>query len=158
MTREKSVEQKFEELTIPVTESGCVLWLGYTNKKGYGQLQIGGRKFYAHRVAYEMKHGKIPDGMCACHKCDVSSCVNPDHIFLGSLQDNANDMYRKGRQNRDKSVYYRGEQITKSKITEKDVINIRNDERTLKEIAKDYGMHFSAIWFIKTRRNWKHVK
>lgn len=83
---------------MPVTESGCWLWLGGCTKKGYGYaytLIRGACK--AHRLFYTYYKGPIPDGLFLCHKCDTPLCVNPDHMFVGTARDNINDMYRKGR-------------------------------------------------------------
>lgn len=88
---------RFESKFIPVTESGCWLWLRGINAKGYGQF---GRKHgsdQAHRVAWELYRGQIPDGMNVCHSCDVRCCVNPDHLFLGTQKDNMQDCMKKGR-------------------------------------------------------------
>lgn len=83
--------------TTPITESGCWLWDGYCDKDSYGRIYLAGTQKCAHRVAYELVHGKIPEGMLVCHKCDVPSCVNPYHLFLGSPKDNVDDMHEKGR-------------------------------------------------------------
>jgi hypothetical protein len=73
--------------------SGCWIWTA-ANKDGYGRYSNSG---YAHRISWEMHFGKIPAGMFVCHKCDNPPCVNPDHLFLGTNQDNVNDMRAKGR-------------------------------------------------------------
>jgi hypothetical protein len=78
--------------------SGCWLWL--SNRKsvgGYGILRVRGTQTMAHRYAYELTHGPIPEGLFVCHKCDVPACVNPDHLFLGTALDNTIDMIGKGR-------------------------------------------------------------
>lgn len=78
----------------PVTESGCLLWMGPTNNRGYGQAQ----RTTAHRVAWQLSYGEIPQGLLVLHKCDVRCCVNPKHLFLGTAGDNTQDMWNKGRQ------------------------------------------------------------
>lgn len=75
-------------------ESGCWLWTACENSSGYGML---GPKL-AHRVSYELHHGPIGAGLFVCHRCDVKRCVNPEHLFLGTVQDNVNDMIAKGRE------------------------------------------------------------
>ena len=77
--------------------SGCRLWNGSKNLNGYGKLLVAGRLMLAHRAAYADANGPIPPGLCVCHKCDVPSCIEPTHLFLGSRRDNTNDMITKGR-------------------------------------------------------------
>jgi hypothetical protein len=83
--------------SVPVPESGCLLWVGNTTPNGYGQMTIGGKKIQVHRLSYEINGGDIPDGMLVCHHCDVRSCINPNHLFLGTHKDNTQDMMKKGR-------------------------------------------------------------
>ena len=80
--------------------SGCWLWdaalsRGYPLK--YGRFRIYGKSEDAHRMSWRFFHGEIPRGCCVCHKCDVPSCVNPDHLFIGTHRDNNRDMVLKGR-------------------------------------------------------------
>jgi hypothetical protein len=79
----------------PEPNSGCWLWLGLVDEKGYGRFGKGGRA--AHRKAYELFIGEIPKGLCVLHTCDVRSCVNPKHLWLGLPADNTRDMLSKGR-------------------------------------------------------------
>lgn len=87
----------FESLSVPEPNSGCLLWIGSTNRKGYGQFNTGYTTAAAHRIAYERAFGPIPEGLCVCHRCDTPACVNPDHFFVGTIEDNNKDMARKGR-------------------------------------------------------------
>lgn len=94
---------RFMQFVSPEPNSGCWLWLGYTNHRGYGRFGVGSitdgssRMDMAHRISYQLHRGEIPAGFFVCHRCDTPSCVNPDHLFLGSRQDNATDMATKNR-------------------------------------------------------------
>lgn len=84
---------------IEKTET-CWNWTASTNGRGYGQFGLGARKLgniKAHRYSWWLHNCDIPDGMCVLHKCDNPTCVNPDHLFLGTKQDNSRDMYTKQR-------------------------------------------------------------
>jgi hypothetical protein len=88
---------RFNEKWVPEPNTGCWLWVGSTNNKGYGQLFMNGRLQLAHRVSYQLHAGPIPDGVIVCHKCDNPPCVNADHLFLGTQTTNMADMSSKGR-------------------------------------------------------------
>lgn len=88
-----------EDKYIPEPNTGCWLWIGAEDDKGYGRVGIPGtrRQTLAHRVLYEKHVGPIPRGMFLCHKCDMPLCVNPQHMFIGTVRENAQDMSKKGR-------------------------------------------------------------
>ena len=97
----------------------CWEWKRAIQSKGYGSVGIGRKKTaLAHRVAYEITYGEIPEGMWILHRCDNRRCVNPKHLFLGTNEDNVRDMVQKGRQ-------AKGEKNGKSKLTIRQVISIR---------------------------------
>lgn len=84
--------------SMPVPECGCWIWLGAANAKGYGTFRLDGISLSTHRVSW-MEHNQrpIPDGLFVCHRCDIPSCINPDHLFLGTHQINIADALSKGR-------------------------------------------------------------
>ena len=88
----------------------CWVWTRPTNNKSYGYISLRKRKVLAHRLAYLVWIGPIPDGFCVLHRCDNPKCVRPDHLFVGTLKDNAVDMAQKGRVggNRNKTHCKRG--------------------------------------------------
>lgn len=93
----KSIDQRFEENTVR-TENGCHVWNGAKTDKGYGLIEVSGKTRRAHRVAYEVYKGVIPAGMLILHRCDNPSCVNPEHLRVGTQADNMQEMVSKGRQ------------------------------------------------------------
>lgn len=78
-------------------ENGCWIWKKCIHISGYGNLRVEGKTKKAHRVSFELKNGPIPEGMDVLHKCDVRSCINPDHLYLGTDKENAQDREDRGR-------------------------------------------------------------
>lgn len=96
MSKKASMEERFFQ-KVNKTNS-CWLWTGALNSRGYGSMGVAGKAISAHRLSYTWFKGEIPEGMIVCHSCDVPSCVNPDHLWVGSYADNMNDMVNKNRQ------------------------------------------------------------
>jgi hypothetical protein len=146
-----SLRQRFDACVMPEPMSGCWLWIGTVLTTGYGQIYDHPRRRAAHRISWELHRGEIPHGLCVCHKCDVRSCVNPDHLWLGTHQDNNVDRARKGH-NRNQN----GENNCIAKLTWDDVVCIRlDDKRPHREIAADYGVSTGTVWLVKSYRNWR---
>lgn len=131
----------------------CWLWTGAMNAKGYGvfDARLNGQKFWrAHRYAWALENGKIPDDMFVCHECDNRWCVNPAHLFLGTVQDNHRDAMSKGR-------HTHGEMTGSSKLTEDQVREIRSAHGTDAELAELYGVHPTQILGIRNGSKWRHL-
>ena len=110
---------------------GCWIWTGYILNTGYGQIGITTRKRKsAHRVSWGLFRGDIPSGLCVCHSCDNRPCVNPDHLFLGTHQENQADMARKSRGCKSKRGLPYGVQIGHSNSVRPFAAQIRSHGRT----------------------------
>lgn len=150
-----SLWDRFHDKFIPEPNSGCWLWLGGIHEFGYGVIGLGRRHEgtrKAHRVAWELYRGSIPDGLAICHKCDVPSCVNPDHLFLGTLKDNSQDCARKGRNFIPDN---RGERAKWAKLTLDAARDIKQRRMSSRKYAVIYGCSKSAVERIWEGRNWK---
>jgi hypothetical protein len=130
---------------------GCWEWQGHRSR-GYGELQIGRRgaqrKTLAHRISWEMHNGPIPVGLEVCHRCDNPPCVRPDHLFLGTQIDNANDMWSKGRG------------VVRAKLNVQQVVEIRRRAAAgaiFRTLAQEFGVHPATIKDIVNRRRWASV-
>lgn len=143
--------QRFTDFISPEPTSGCWLWTSGVNKWGYGLFYFQGRTVAAHRVSWLLHRGEI-GRLHVCHRCDVRCCVNPDHMFLGTASDNAQDSIRKGRK-----PVLRGEWNHNAKIKSEDVQAIRSDRRLNREIALSYNVSVSLISKIKQRNVWQHI-
>jgi hypothetical protein len=139
-----------------VDRSGdCHLWTGSTNNKGYGQFSLGiGHIRGAHRYAWELLFGPIPDGLFVCHSCDNPPCVNIEHLWLGTNQMNMDDMMAKGR---NKVPDSRGEASASAKITEEQALAIRASDEPYKVLAERYGVRYGLIRRVKVGESWAHL-
>ncbi len=147
-----AIRNNLESAYEPITESGCWIWMRALSSSGYGTLQVDGKTVLAHRHMYETCAGTIPEGMHVLHKCDIRCCVNPAHLFLGTNADNVADRVAKGRQSP-----LQGEQHGNAKLTEAQVISIREDHRTLRVIGEEYGVTLSNVFLIRHRAAWGHI-
>lgn len=135
-------------------KSKCWEWIGYKDPNGYGRLNIDNRPIPAHRLAWELFIGPIPENMNVLHKCDNPSCVRQSHLFLGSQSDNAVDMHLKKRARFGVSL---GEAHGCHKLTEKQILDIRSSNKSGVVLAKKYNISTTNISDIRNYKIWKHI-
>lgn len=134
--------------TVTVTD-GCWLWTGTILQKGYGQIRKGGKPVYAHRLSWAIANGSdIPDGQLALHKCNVRSCVRPNHLYLGSFSDNLRDQVSAGthplqRQNRKPGHRPSFSKLDNDKAGLIRGLHIRG--RSMRSIAEEFGISVTAV-------------
>lgn len=140
-------------LTTKFAQSGpekCWEWTCNRNTSGYGVMRAWGKIRLAHRLVYQFSHGKIPNGLVVRHKCDNRGCVNPNHLELGTPQDNIDDRVKR----------QRGDSV----LTVIEVLYIKKclavaqkKDGTQLRLAAELGVNFSTISDINQGRSWAHV-
>jgi hypothetical protein len=140
-------EEKFWAKVNKEGVEGCWEWLGCISNYGYGQFWYNKKATHAHRYSWILKNGAIPEGLIIRHKCK-GKCVNPDHLELGTQQDNMNDMIRDNTVR--KGIKHHNCKLTPEQVKE---IRTRTNERYIK-LAKEYNVSHSAISDIIHRRKW----
>ncbi len=139
----------------------CWPWTRKIDRYGYGSLWFDGKTTTAHKVAWLLTNGPIPDGLCVCHACDVRACCNPRHLWLGTNAENIADRDRKGRQSKKPAPVFHGEEHGMAKVTETQVREIR--ERYIPNVvsysmlAKEYGVTRRQIMNVVKRISWSHI-
>lgn len=132
-------------------DNGCWQWRSHTDKDGYGVLPGNRINTRAHRLSYEIHKGPIPEGMFVCHHCDNPGCVNPDHLFVGTQTDNAQDALKKGR-------HYVGEKNGRSKLTEENVKEILSSSLNGPQLAEKFNVTRSMINAIRRGVSWRSIQ
>lgn len=151
------VDQRFRIQVVKIAE-GCWNWIGAHDKDGYGWISVNKEQIYAHRYSYTVSYGPIPESVQVLHKCDNPRCVNPDHLFLGTHQDNMDDMLQKGRK---RTVC--GEENGTAKLTEEQVNEIRaryiprHPIHGCNAMAREFGIGQMEVSRIINRKRWKHI-
>lgn len=161
-----SIREKFELRFIPEPNSGCWLWEGNNRSNDSGSMTYGRFSFTdengrevrktASRVSYEIYVGPIPEGMFVCHKCDTPLCVNPSHLFIGTRQDNIDDMERKGR-----NKVPTGSKHPCTKLTESDVWNMCElflyGGMSRHDVASYFGVTYNTVKQIFSGKSFKYA-
>ena len=136
-------------------EGPCLVYAGYRDRKGYGELSFQFRRMKAHRLAYELTHGSIPEGEFICHRCDNPPCILPEHLFAGTPKDNIQDACRKMR------MHY-GEAQGVHVLTEENVRAIRRTYVrgvvTHAALAAEFGVAASTIQHVLDGKHWGWLK
>ena len=141
---------------------GCWTWTASCTKAGYGQIRRKGGVFYAHRLVYELAHGPIPPGLFVLHSCDNRRCVNPDHLSIGTAQDNTQDMMVKSRGRFPGPIESaKGERHGMAKLTWQKVSEIRRRFQvggiTQVELGDEYGVSGAHVCGIISGKLWKEA-
>ncbi len=164
VTRRKRVppEQRFWSYVTKGKSSECWLWFGYKNPDGYGLLRVTsgpigsrGKNVGAHRISWQMHRGPVPEGSVVCHKCDTPSCVNPNHLFVGTTADNVADRVAKGR-----TADFRGEKNNAARLTSEKVQMVRAYLRaggTQRYVAAVFGVSAGSVQKIAEGETWAHL-
>jgi len=150
---EKTLSRFWDKVKVR-KENECWIWVGAKHPDGHGQILVGNRMEFAHRVSFAISYGSPRDEF-VCHRCNNPRCVNPKHLYTGTHNDNMNDMIQRG------SV--KGSKNPSAKLNEDVVreikIKVKNkDYRSIMSLAQQYGVSKSVISDIITKRKWKHVK
>jgi hypothetical protein len=128
----------------------CKEWQGSFHHTGYGSITVNKKQWLAHRLLWTIYNGEIPSGMCILHRCDNRSCVNPDHLFLGTRGDNNTDRAEKGRS-------CRGILHPLSKLTDKLALEVYQSSLSSRKAAKYYNISPTLVKNIRNKRTWRHI-
>ena len=149
-------EEQFWGRMSPEPNTGCLLWIGSYYHYGHGSAWHQGQKWQAHRLAWTLARGPIPEGAWICHKCNVPACCNPDHLYVGDAQTNQRDIDESGHR-------AKGERQGLSKLTEENVRAIRQEYRRYSDthgapaLAKKYGVTRTTILHAASGFTWSHA-
>lgn len=139
---------RFEKFISPEPNTGCFLWTGAANKRGYGYFWSKGCAWNAHRFAYAAAHGGVPRTAHVLHKCDNSYCMNPDHLELGTHAQNMADAKRRGRM-------ATGERCGTSKLRASDVVAIRQSTESKHVLAARYSISPDHVNRLRRGHGWE---
>lgn len=151
----ESLKKRFWAKVLIGTKDECWPWIAKAaHPFGYGRMTAGrGVHLKAHRVSYTLANGEIPQGLGVLHKCDNPKCINPDHLFLGTQQDNMKDCISKGRGANPPIAF--GEDHCRTKFNKDKAISIIHDKRPVPIIAKENNVSDNTIYRLKNGTSWK---
>lgn len=132
----------------------CWLWTAGKFGTGYGAIVVSRKVEKAHRISWELAHGPVPDGLYVLHKCDVRSCVNPEHLFLGSQGDNIRDAVSKGRH---VAPALAGERNPSARLTAQQVQAIRESTDTGVVLSRRFGISRSTVSSVRRQQSWRNA-
>lgn len=144
-----TASERLAELSV-AEKSGCIRFTGHLDGEGHGRIMVARVKYMAHRLSYSINKGPIPDGYVVRHKCDNPSCINPEHLEVGTQADNIADKVSRGRQ-------ARGSGAGRAILTEESVREIRSSPLKVSELSTLYGVSVVSIRNILRRKTWQHV-
>lgn len=149
------ISERFWKYVLIVNDAhSCWPWQGASDEHGYGYFGVDGKTVAAHRVAYLLSRGVLPPEMDVLHTCDYPPCERPDHLFLGTQQDNVQDMINKDRQ-------AKGEDLPQSKLNDESALIVRSLYRgggfSQQLLADMFGVNQSTIQRLLTDQTWKHL-
>lgn len=146
-----------KEIILEERENGCIECTSHCKDNcGYTRIRVNGKHERLFRYIYEQKYGKIPKGMLLRHKCDNPSCVNIEHLEIGTPKDNVRDMIERGRDAFHRpNLKYRGEKSLNNKLTEKQVKEIYLSKGKYKEFCLNFKISTTLIWRIRNKLDWK---
>lgn len=146
--------RRFIEAKRTVNAAGCWIVRHGVDTNGYPQMRVTGTLVRLSRLSYEAYKGAIGAGLFVCHQCDTRLCVNPDHLWLGTVQDNTADMDSKGRR---RSGDFKGARNSNARFTEDDILAIRASELNASTVAKQYSTSAKNIRRIRSGARWSHL-
>lgn len=135
-------------------DTGCIEWTGAKLPRGYGRFYWRGKPRYAHRISLELSGVVVPDELMVLHKCDNPSCVNPEHLMLGTQNDNMKDASKKGRCRRVQD--WRGVKNPKAKLTDSEIRSIALSENSPSELSLQFNVSKERIYQIR-REHRRHL-